>query len=48
MSTGAHYTCPSELRVACWHRAAVAVVRGSRLGHGLPADGPGALERRAC
>ena len=39
-------TCPSELRPACWHRAAVAIVRASRQGHGLPVDGPNAREAR--
>jgi hypothetical protein len=38
-------TCPSELRPACWHRGAVAMVRASRQGFGLPADGPGPRER---
>src|SRR5439155_18010085 len=37
-------TCPAADagRDACWHRAAVAVVRVSRVGFGLPADGPSA------
>jgi hypothetical protein len=39
-------TCPPEMRPACWHRAAVAIVRASRQGHGLPADGPSAEEAR--
>jgi uncharacterized Zn finger protein len=39
-------TCPSEMRAACWHRAGVAIVRASRQGHGLPADGPNAQEAR--
>src|SRR5262245_12608820 len=33
-------TCPSEERVACWHRAIVASVRANRQGFGLEADGP--------
>ncbi|HEV8639417.1 MAG TPA: SWIM zinc finger family protein [Chloroflexota bacterium] len=39
-------TCPSELRPACWHRAAVLSVRASRLLFGLSADGPSATEVR--
>jgi uncharacterized Zn finger protein len=47
---GEHYrcTCPSELRPACWHRAAVAMVRASRRGFGLPADGHSAEDERAA
>lgn len=33
-------TCPSELRPACVHRAAVYLVRIQREAGGLPADGP--------
>ena len=42
-------TCPAaDLgRPACWHRAAVATVRASRTGFGLPADGPTAEQERA-
>ena len=45
---GDHYrcTCPSEHRPACWHRAAVAAVRASRSGFGLPADGHSAEDAR--
>jgi len=37
-------TCPSELRPACWHRSAVAIIRASRLMFGLLADGPNPRE----
>jgi uncharacterized Zn finger protein len=33
-------TCPSELRPACWHRAAVHLTRIQRMAGGLAADGP--------
>jgi hypothetical protein len=43
-------TCPASDsgKPACWHRAAVAIVRASRQGFGLPADGPTAEELRAA
>lgn len=46
---GDHFrcTCQGGLRSACWHRAAVAAVRASRVGFGLPADGHTAEDERA-
>lgn len=41
-------TCPSELRPACWHRAAVHQVRVTRQAWGLPANGPSAEQERAA
>lgn len=38
-------TCPSELRPACWHRAACHLVRAQRMAGGMAADGA-AIERR--
>ena len=39
--------CPGSLHVACWHRAAVAIVRANREAHGLPLDGPSTAARSA-
>jgi hypothetical protein len=46
---GAAYrcACAAELRPACWHRAAVAMVRANRVAWGLPAAGPSAEQERA-
>lgn len=50
VSPAGHYrcTCPSEMRPACWHRAAVYQVRATRQAWVLPADGPSAEEERAA
>ena len=48
LPNGARIGLRRSVLEACWHRAAVATVRASRQGFGLPVDGPSAEDERAA